>query len=462
MKKIFDCSKFNFRIFQYFAAIGGNMGMISLGMHQGWSSRALPILTSGNYSFEITNSEGYSLVSVMPLGALLGDVITAATLHKVGHNRFVIIATLPLCISWILMAFAPSAAFMFVGRFLAGIADGVFFTAFPPYLAEIAEPEIRGFLGSTYSLSMVLGMLLINTFFFFGSLTSVTVIGALISLMTLLFLPFLPESPYFYLMNKDVLAAKASLQKFNGRGEVVEELYRISKGIMEEGDDKETLGDLFCNKTYRKSFLIALMVCLSQFLSGSMAIQSYATTIFEESRSFLSADVATIIYFVTFFVSSLFSQMVVDYSGRRPLMLVSLGMVALMVFLEGTYLYIKAATNIDTSGFDFVQLFSIVVYTVFYGCGLNTVPNIIASEILPSKMRVIGFCIINIGYSLTTIAVLQFFGWAKDSFGIFISLYCFGCICIVAFVLVTVFLPETKKKTLEEIQAEVRGDASAK
>ncbi|KAG5875059.1 hypothetical protein JTB14_026190 [Gonioctena quinquepunctata] len=454
--KIFDCSKFKYRIFQYLAAIGANLGMISIGMHYGWGSSALPILTSGNHTFQITSTEGSWLISTLPLSAILGDCLALLLQDKIGHNTMITLTSIPLFVSWILLGLAPSKTYMFLGKFIAGLADGVLFTALPPYLSEISEPEIRGFMGASFMVSIVLGMLLINIIFLFASMASTAYIASIVSLLMLPILSFLPESPYFYLMKKDILSAKASLQKFQGKGEVVEELYRISKGIMEEGVDKISAADLFSNKYHRKSLLLSLLAISTMNFSGAFAIQSYSEEVFEKSRYFLEPKISIIIYYVVFFVVVVFSQLMLDHIGRRPLMLISTGMVSLMLFLNGTFLYIQTSTDIDTSGFDFIQLPVILVYIISHAFGLYSIPVVFSSEIFSANVKTLGLFFVNVTYSISLTAMVKFFEWSDVSFGIFVPFYGFGSICAVAFVLLLIFFPETKLKTLEEIQADNR------
>nr|AHF27420.1 putative sugar transporter 6 [Phaedon cochleariae] len=456
MKTIIDISKFKFRIFQYLAAIGVNMGMISIGMHYGWPSTSLPRLEAKNSTIPITSDEGSWIVSVLPMGSVIGDILSAMTLRYLGYKTLIISTSLPLTLSWLLIALAKSKTLIFTGRIIAGIMDGILFTAIPPFLTEIADPEIRGFLGMSYILAMVFGMLFINVLFLCVSEVTTAFIASVISLLILAILPWIPDSPYHLIMKKDVLAAKASLQKYRGRGEVVEEMYRITKIIIENNEDGKFI-DLLNNRFNRKSLFIAIGLTVFQQTSGILAIQSYCATVFDESRQFFDPTISNLIYFVVYLFSTLLSQLLVDISGRRFLIMLSSGIVIPMLLLNGTYLYLREFTTIDTTSFDFIQLVAILLYVSSFSFGLNTIPTLISSEIFPSNMKGVGLCMVNICFSIVSSGVIKLFSLTKDSFGMCVPFYTFAIFSSAGMIFTVFFVPETNRKTLEEIQLDIRG-----
>ncbi|CAH1155583.1 unnamed protein product [Phaedon cochleariae] len=456
MKSIVDLSMFKSRIFQYLAAFGANMGMVSLGMHYGWSSTSIPRLQSVNSTIQITSDEGSWLASVTPLGAIVGTILVALTLNSVGYKKFIILISLPLTLSWLLIALANNKVYFFIGRIIAGIMDGILFTVIPPFLSEISDPDIRGFMGITYLLALVIGMLLINVLFLCVSDVTTAAIASVLSLPILLIIPWLPDSPYFLLMKQDTLAAEASLRKYRGKSDVVEEIDRITKSLMQNSDEGRFI-DLVRNKFHRKSLLLAMGLIIFQHLSGIMAIQSYCETVFIESSSFLNPTISNLIYFIVYFFATVLSQFLVDIFGRRLLLLSSTGLVIAMLLLNGTYLYIKNWTTIDTTSFDFLQLVAILIYILTFSIGLNTVPTLIASEIFTPNIKGVAFCVINICYSLISTVVIKFFIWSKDTFGMFVPFYIFAICSMLGMGFSAMFMPETKNKTLEKIQMEIRG-----
>lgn len=454
--KFFDCSKFQFRIFQYLAALAANLGMFSIGLHYGWPSTAIPDLTNGNYSFQLTNSEASWMVAVTPLGSIIGDVTAGFTLNTFGRKKMIWFSSLPLTVSWILIAVANAPAYLFVARILAGIIDGFLFTAIPPYLAEISDPEIRGFLGTTYFVTLVFGMMLSNIMLMFISIPTAAYISASVSLLMLVILPFLPESPYFHILKKEISLATSSLQKFRGKGEVTEELGRISKGIEEEKKLGEgTFKELIFTTQNRNCLILALGLTAIQQLTGILAIQSYCESFFNDTSDILSANVGNLIYFVIYFLGTLIALFIIDITGRKPLALFSTVLICLTLLTDATFLYIKNSTNIDVKGFEYVQIVSILFYIAAYSIGINCVPILVSSEIFPSHIKGKAFCLINVCYSLVSSSVVQYFSWS-EAFGLEVPFYTFAVISFIGTVFIALYLPETKGKTLEDVQSQMK------
>lgn len=260
-----------------------------------------------------------------------------------------------------------------------------------------------------------------------------------------------------------MLAAKASLQKFRGKGDVTEELGRISKGILEEEKHgKGSLSELVTNSHNRKCVLLAFAMTSIQQLTGVLAIQSYAETVFQETKHILQPDIANIIYFVMYFLATLIALVMVDISGRRPLILISTVTVCITLFTNGTYLFLKNATDVDVTGFEYIQIIALLVFTVAFSIGLNNVPVLVSSEIFPSHIKGKAFCVINICFSFVSTIVIKYFGWANDNFGMYVPFFTYGACSLVGVVLIAIYLPETKQKTLEDIQMEMKSKKSKK
>lgn len=227
-------------------------------MHYGWPSPFLPILEKGNYTFQITSNES-SFLAVSPLiGAIFGALGTGMIVDFAGRKRLVVYSSLPFIASWLFIGLASSPTFMFIGRFMAGVSDGLSFIAVPMYLGEIAEPKTRGLLASVCPVSIVFGILLINILGSFLPLDTVAFISIIFPVLLLLIFSWMPESPYFYLMRGKVKEARQSLQKLRGCDDVTEELNRISTAIKEQNENKGKFIDLFREKSNRRGLLITL------------------------------------------------------------------------------------------------------------------------------------------------------------------------------------------------------------
>ncbi|KAJ8930370.1 hypothetical protein NQ314_016834 [Rhamnusium bicolor] len=231
-------------------------------MHYGWPSPYIPVLVEGNYTFRITSDEGSWLTVIPLIGAVFGAFFTGLIVDVFGRKRLIVFSSVPFIASWLLVGFAKSSVMMFVGRFLAGAADGLSFTAVPMYLGEIAEPEIRGLLASICPVCIVIGILLINIFGAYLALDMVAFIGTILPILLLIIFPWMPESPYFYLMKGNVEEARKSLQSFRGVEDVNAELNRMFKAVKEQNENKGSFFQLFTVKSNRKGMIITLGLCV--------------------------------------------------------------------------------------------------------------------------------------------------------------------------------------------------------
>lgn len=427
-------------------------------MHYGWSSPFLPLLTNGNYTFTITSTES-SWLAVCPLiGALFGAFFAGFACDIVGRRKLILLSSIPFFVSWLMIAFANSVILFYISRLVAGFTDGLSFTAVPMYLSEIAEPKIRGFLASILPVSIVVGLLLINILGNYLPMDTTAIIASILPILLLITYYFMPESPYFFLIKDRVEEAKESLQTLRGVDDVGDELNRLVTAVKEQNENRGRYSDLFTVKSNRKAISVALILRGIQQLSGVTAFIFYCKTIFQEANDFLSPNVGTILYFTVQLIFSIIASIVVDFSGRRPLLLISTIGTALTLLLNGTYLYIKNCTDLDISDLNFLPIVAMLLFIIIFSMGLTTVPLLIIGELFPTNVKGLALSAIDIFYSIMATIVSQYFHWTNSMFGIHVPFYTFSVCCFIAVFYIYIFVPETKGKTLEDIQRELRGE----
>lgn len=424
-------------------------------MHAGWPSPSLHQLLNENSTLPITNEQG-SWLAIMPLiGGGIGSLVAAATIDILGRKKTILLTSFPFFAAWIMVAYAKSITVLVVGRLLTGAADGVTFTAVPMYLGEISEPKIRGMLGSSCSATFIFGIFLINTLGSYLSITVTALLSSLVPIALLLTFLWMPESPYYLLMRGNVDAAKKSLQVFRGIKEVDVELNRIDAAVKEQMKNTGKFVDLFKVASNRKALFIVLGLRAAQQFSGAMAITYYAKVIFSESGNF-SATTATMLYFSIQLCLCIISSILVDKSGRRPLLIISIVGAAVCLLLEGIYFYIHKCTSLDVSNFSFVQVFALLGFVVMFSLGMQTIPILMLCELFPANVKAFALCIADIYFCIIASVVSKFFQIMKDDFGIHVPFFVFTICCILGLVFIIFCVPETKGKTLEEIQNQLR------
>lgn len=440
------------RIFQYVAGITGTLGIVSSEMHYGWPSQAIPSLTSGNYTITISQDEA-SWLTIMPLlGAIFGASISGVVVDWVGRKNIILFNTFPFLAAWIIIAFAKESIYLHIARFLAGLGDGSSFTVVPIYLAEIAEPQIRGLLASLCPVAIVVGLLLVNIFGAFLEINDAALISTIVPVTLLLTFIWMPETPYSLLMRNRPNEARISLQILRGKQDVEKEFKRLSMAVKKQNENGGKFLDLFRIASNRKAVFIVLGLRTVQQVCGIAAVTMYCKTIFIEANSFISPSIGAILYFVIQLVLSVISSILVDIFGRRPLLLLSTIGTFLTLCLNGTYLYIKNCTDIDVSGVTFVPVLALVLYIVIFSIGLQTIPLLLISEMFPTNVKAFAICLADIYFCFIASAVSKFFHFTTAQFGMHVPFYTFAVCAILGLFFIVFCVPETKGKTLEDIQ----------
>ncbi|XP_063914995.1 facilitated trehalose transporter Tret1-like isoform X2 [Zophobas morio] len=450
--------KINTKIAKHAGAIAGTLTIITSGMHYGWPSPSLPILERlENSTFSISPDEG-SWIAVMPLiVALIGALLAASIVDILGRKRTIIATCLPFFAAWIMIAFSHSLPVLYVARFIAGVADGLAFTVVPMYIGEIADPKIRGLLGSGVSTSWIFGILLINVVGSYLSITTTALVSSVVPILALLTFIWMPESPYHHVMKGEFEEAKKSLQVLRGRDDVDNELSRVSKAVIAQTQNTGKFLDLFTTKSNRKAVYIIMVLRGAQQFSGATAITFYTQSIFKEAGEDISSELATIIYYTVQFLLNILCNSIVDKAGRRPLLILSLLGSALALFVEGTYFFIKTQTTIDVAPFSFLSVISLIGFVVFFSSGMQSIPILMLGELFPANVKAFALCLADIYFCVIATVVSKFFQIVKDSFGIYVPFYAFTGSCLLGLVFIVLFVPETKGKSLEEIQVFLGG-----
>lgn len=218
-------------LFQYLCTITGALSILCSSMHYAWPTPALPQLLGNSSHITVTDSEGSWIAVLLFLGCPLGSILTFLTVDVLGRKKLLLLTAPPLMSAWIAIAYANVVEVIYIARFVAGIADGVAYTAIPMYICEIADPKIRGLLGSSSSIASMMGILLVTILGIFCDIRTSALISVSIPLLFLITFAWMPESPYFLIMSNQEEAAKRNLMKLTGKNNVENHMSRLTKAI---------------------------------------------------------------------------------------------------------------------------------------------------------------------------------------------------------------------------------------
>ncbi|CAI5686967.1 unnamed protein product [Oreochromis niloticus] len=273
-------------------------------------------------------------VAIFSVGGIFGSFSVGLFVNRLGRRNSMLMANILAFISAVLMGFskmAKSWEMLIIGRFVVGLYCGLSTGFVPMYVGEISPTALRGALGTLHQLGIVIGILIAQIFGLEAIMGNDNLWPLLLAFLFIpaviqcVLLPLCPESPRFLLINKnEENKAKSVLKKLRGTTDVsadMQEMKEESRQMMRE--KKVTILELFRSPLYRQPLLIAVMLQLSQQLSGINAVFYYSTSIFEKAgvEQPIYATIGAGVVNTAFTVVSLF---VVERAGRRSLHLLGL------------------------------------------------------------------------------------------------------------------------------------------
>ncbi|XP_065350463.1 facilitated trehalose transporter Tret1-like [Cloeon dipterum] len=447
---------------QYTAALIATLGSFAAGTVMAWTSPTLPLLTGPSSPLPITPDEGSWVGCLMAVGALCGALPAGIVADTIGRRRAMQCVALPMLISWVLIILASSVGWLYAARIIAGLGVGAVSVVAPIYVGEIAASSIRGSLGGFFQMQLTIGILFAYLFGAAVPYLWLNILSGCVPLIYIITLFFIPESPQHLLAKNNRREAERSLRRLRGAGCYIDEELRqmqtaLDRQRAESTTQMEAFKSIFTERAARKALLIGLGLMLFQQLSGINAVIFYTVSIFEAAGSTLSPSVSTIIVGVVQVVVSFIATLLVDRAGRRVLLFVSASVMALCLAALGVYFHLLD-TDVDVSSYGLIPLASVVLFIVMFSVGFGPIPWTMLGELFPAKIKGAASALACVENYVLVFTVTKSFQPLVEAVGSAATFGIFAGICVVA-VLFTVFVvPETKGKTLEEIQQELAKD----
>lgn len=441
------------------AFVLGSTAIVAFGIGCGWSSPYTPYLLSSSSTIRATSDE-VSWCAVAPLGGcLLGALLCSKMMDMLGR-KWTLLFLSPLSFFGFLgMAFIRHIWYLSAMRFLIGIGGGADFTILPLYIAETVDPDLREFLTSIVYCLFIVGTILINAIGPFVDIYTSSIICSVVPAIHFITFLFMPESPYHYVkVGKHNLAEK-SLTFFKSSQKVQEELKRLQDSIEEENkmSSKSKFTDLFTIPSNRRACYISLILMLSNRVSGKTPISLFTASIFEESGGTLSPTVLVLIYYtVEFFVIVFTISVITKIFGRRPLMILSCAGCSLSNLALAIYFYLQYCDYSSLNSLTWLPITSLVSYIISFGVGLSYGPMSYLGEIFPMNVKANASSIGVLFIDIMGIFFGQFFHITFKNFGIHVPFFCFSIFSGICTILIFKMVPETRGKTLEDIQILLR------
>lgn len=400
-------------------------------------------------------------VAIFSVGGIVGSFSVGVFVNRLGRRNSMLIANILAFIAAAFMGFSKMAAsweMLIIGRCIVGLYSGLSTGFVPMYVGEIAPTDLRGALGTLHQLGVVVGILIAQIFGIESIMGNTTLWPFLLgftfipALVQCVLLPFCPESPRYLLINQNEEGkAQDVLRKLRGTDDVntdMQEMREESRQMMRE--KKVTIPELFRSSLYRQPLLIAVMLQLSQQLSGINAVFYYSTDIFEKAgvSQPVYATIGAGVVNTAFTVVSLF---VVERAGRRSLHLIGLmGMAVSAVLMT-----IAMALLDQLKWMSYVSIVAIFAFVAFFEIGPGPIPWFIVAELFSQGPRPSAFAVAGFSNWTANFIVGMCFQYVAQLCGPYV--FIIFTVLLLGFFIFTYFkVPETKGRTFDEIAAGFR------
>ncbi len=452
--------------FIYVTAVIAALNGLLFGFDTGVISGALLYI---DRSFTLSHFMTEVVVSATLVGAIFGAAVGGRLADRLGRRRLMVAGASVFFGGSVVMGLAPSVPWLVAGRLVVGFAIGVASMVGPLYISEIAPPKIRGSLVSLNQLAVTSGILLayLVNYAFKGPggwrwmLGSGVVPAAVLALG----MSFMPESPRWLVEQGRREEARSVLSKTRSEERIEDEIDEIERTKEAEDDDFSTLLESWV----RPALVVGVGLAVLQQVTGINTVIYYAPTIFKSTGFGASASIlATVGVGLVNVAATMCAVLLVDRVGRRPLLLVGLSGMALALGGLSVTFFLPGLSGVV----GWAAVGSLMLYVGFFAIGMGPVFWLLISEIYPLQVRGSAMGVVtvanwasNLLVSLTFLTLINGGTFSGVEFGGIGRTGTFGLyagLSVLSLLFVYWQVPETKGRSLEDIEADLRDGTSGK
>ena len=427
------------------AALVACLAPLSFGYSLGYSSPTIPQLRE--YGLLDRSSQSW-FGSLMSVGAVIGGPIAALCIGHLGRKSTLLCCTLPFVTGWLLTIVAWEKYMLFAGRIVIGIGTGMASLVAPVYIAEVSPKRLRGLLGSCNQLSVTFGILVATSLGFVLNWKWMAVGGQIVAVLLMLGMLFMTETPRWLLSKGHETEAMHALHWLRGgtvpireeRDEIQEKL-RMHSGRVHLTD--------FLQPTLLHPLVISMTLMIFQQVGGINVVVFYSTEVFEKAHIGNDPLVPAVIVAAVMLAVTFIATLLMDILGRRVLLLVASTLMCLSSASLGVYYYLLQELHTNHG---WLSLVSVTVYVAAFSLGWGPIPWLIMGEVFPVRASGLASGMATcLNWTLVFVITKEFDAMqsAMHTYGTF---WFFASMCFLSGIFVAIFLPETKGKTLEEIE----------
>jgi SP family galactose:H+ symporter-like MFS transporter len=436
----------NPRIVYLVAALSALGGML-FGYDTGVISGAILFIRQ---DFALSDFTVGLVVSAVLIGAVIGAAIGGDISDHFGRRKVIIAAAAIFALGAVSTATVPDVNLLILGRIAVGIAIGIASLVTPLYISEMSPPRMRGSLVSLNQLAITIGIVVsylvdfsLAAFQGWRYMLGLAAIPAVV--LGIGMLP-LPDTPRWLINHDEADNARKVLKRIQGKDNVEGEIKEIQDSLKKQRGGR---AELF-NPLVKPALVIGVSLAIFQQVTGINTVIYYAPTIFQFAgiTSASSAILATVAVGVVNVILTIVAILLLDRVGRRPLLLIGLAGMTLSLTLLGAVFFLPSLL----SSLGDLAVVGLMLYVASFAIGLGPVFWLLISEIYPLRVRGLAMSIAseanwgsNLIIALTFLTLVQVLGRSG-------TFWLYALVGIGAWIFAFLLVPETKGKTLEEIE----------
>jgi MFS transporter, SP family, arabinose:H+ symporter len=390
---------------------------------------------------------GWGFSSLL-FGCIAGSAVAGRVTDIFGRRKILVFVATMFAATSAGTALAPSFAIFAAARFLGGLAVGAASVVSPMYISEVSPSHLRGRLVAAYQLSITGGILASYSINYLlhdigpANWRWMFLTGAVPSIAFLILLLMVPETPRFLFKAGRETDAGDVLKKIGGSDYADRELVQIRGSLSETGSRFRDL----LRPELRKPLLVGFGLAVLVQISGINTIIDYAPIILKSAGWKIDAALfSTFVIGSVNFIFTLVSLRVIDRYGRKPLYMVGSAAMAVTLALLAYAHFVHRFTGT-------VVLLLILTFIAFFAACIGPVFWTLLSEIFPNKIRGTAMSVPVFTQWIVNALVVWLFPWVFRHLGGAITFGFFGLMALAQLLFTWAFVPETKNKSLEEIE----------